>query len=141
MRDTTLTFQRAPRSACRMRSRSSRAYSWRVRLVLQNSGWLPSYVTRQAKEKKLSRGVICEIELPDGALLVSGKSREEAGELEGRAYKPAAANTWAGSSVDETTDRLKVEWIVRGRPGQVVRITAQHERAGTARIEVALNAA
>lgn len=112
--------------------------AWRIRLVVQNSGWLPSYVTKMAKQKNFTRGVVCEIELPDGATLETGKPREERGQLEGRAYKPAAANTWAGSSADETDDRLKVEWVVRAPQGATVRLAARHERAGTVRAEVPL---
>ena len=112
--------------------------AWRIRMVVQNSGWLPSYVTRHARQKKLVRGVVCEIELPAGVLLEAGHAREELGQLEGRAYKPAAANVWAGASADETDDRLKVEWVVRGNAGAVVRLAARHERAGTARAQVTL---
>lgn len=112
--------------------------TWRVRLVVQNTGWLPSYVTRQAKNKKLSRGLVCEIALAPGMSLLTGKQREELGELEGRAYKPAAANTWAGAAADETSDRLKVEWVVRARKGEALRLTARHERAGTQRAELKL---
>ena len=112
--------------------------AWRIRMVVENSGWLPSYVTKMAKQKKLVRGVVCEIELPEGARLETGSAREELEQLEGRAYKSAAANTWAGSSADETDDRLKVEWVVRGKPGQTLKLAARHERAGTLRTEVAL---
>lgn len=112
--------------------------TWRVRLVVQNTGWLPSYVTRQAKNKKLSRGLVCEIGLALGMSLLTGKQREELGELEGRAYKPAAANTWAGAAADETSDRVKVEWVVRARKGEALRLTARHERAGTQRAELKL---
>ena len=112
--------------------------AWHIRLVVQNSGWLPTYVTRMAKQKKLARGVVCEIELPEGATLETGKLREELNQLEGRVYKPAAANTWAGSSADETDDRLKVEWVVRASKGATLKLTARHERAGTARTELRL---
>ncbi len=113
--------------------------TWRIRLVVQNSGWLPSYVTKLARQKKLVRGVVCEIELPPGASLEAGHLREELSQLEGRAYKPAAANMWAGASADETDDRLQVEWIVRGKPGTEVQLSARHERAGTARARVILS--
>ena len=112
--------------------------TWRVRLALQNTGWLPSYVTKMAKSKKLVRGVVCEIVLPEMTALETGKLREELGQLEGRAYKPAAANTWAGSSADETDDRLKVEWVVRAPKGAVIKLIARHERAGTATTAVTL---
>ena len=47
--------------------------TFRLRMVVENTGWLPTYVTKKAVEKKVSRGVICEIELPEGASLQSGK--------------------------------------------------------------------
>ena len=33
---------------------------------------------------------------------------------------------------------MKIEWVVRGKPGDVVRRTARHERAGTVRVAVTL---
>jgi murein tripeptide amidase MpaA len=115
------------------------ADTWRVRVVVQNTGWLPSYVTKKASERKLVRGVICEIGLPAGAQLVIGKPREELGQLEGRAYKPGTANTWAGSTADETSERQKAEWVVRGKKGQSVTVTARHERAGTVVAQIDLD--
>jgi murein tripeptide amidase MpaA len=108
---------------------------YKVRLVVQNTGWLPTYITKKALEKKLVRGVIAEIELPDGATLQLGKPREELGQLEGRAYKPSAASVW---NTDTTDDRAKVEWVVHAPQGGTVRLTARHERAGVVRVECPL---
>ena len=108
---------------------------YKVRLVVQNTGWLPTYITKKAVEKKLVRGVIAEIELPDGATLRTGKPREELGQLEGRAYNPSAANEW---NADPTDDRAKVEWVVHAPQGGTVRLTARHERAGVVRVECPL---
>jgi murein tripeptide amidase MpaA len=108
---------------------------YKVRLVVQNTGWLPTYITKKALEKKLVRGVIGEIELPDGATLQLGKPREELGQLEGRAYKPSAANVW---NADPTDNRAKVEWVVHAPQGGTVRLTARHERAGVVRVECPL---
>jgi murein tripeptide amidase MpaA len=107
--------------------------AWRVRMVIENTGWLPTYVTKKAVEKKVSRGVICEIELPKGAALQSGKVRQEFTELEGRAYKVAFAE-----GGDSTDDRLKVEWIVHAPQGGTVKLFARHGRAGVVRAEVEL---
>lgn len=107
----------------------------RVRLVVQNSGWLPSYVTKKALEKKIVRGVVCEIELPEGATLETGKVREELAQLEGRAYKQALP---LRRFADPTEDRLKVEWVVRAPRGGTVRVTARHERAGVVRAAIEL---
>jgi hypothetical protein len=102
--------------------------------VVENTGWLPTYVTKKAVEKKVSRGVICEIELPEGASLQSGKPRQELAHLEGRAYKAAFPEGWEGG----TDDRLKVEWVVRASQGGTVKLTARHERAGVVRSELEL---
>jgi len=107
---------------------------YNVRLVVENTGWLPSYVTKKAVEKQVSRGVICEIELPEGATLKAGKSRQDLTELEGHAYKTALPN----SSDEGTVDRVKVEWVVHAPKGGQVKLTARHDRAGVVRAEVEL---
>jgi murein tripeptide amidase MpaA len=99
-----------------------------LQLVVQNSGWLPTYITKKAKKNKQTRGVIAEIELPPSTSLVSGQLREELGELEGRAYKPSAHFTYYASDVTE--DRAKVEWVVHAPEGGVAKLTARHDRAG-----------
>ncbi len=108
---------------------------YQVRLVVQNTGWLPTYITKKALEKKVVRGVIAEIELPEGATLRTGQPREELGQLEGRAYKPSAVTVWHS---DPTEDRARVEWVVHAPNGGTVRLTARHERAGTVRMELML---
>lgn len=108
---------------------------YRVRLVIHNTGWLPSYVTQKALDKKLVRGCICEIELPEGATLETGKLREELGQLEGRAYKSSAPTRRQG---DPTQERTKMEWVVRAPLGGSVKLLARHERAGVVRAEVTL---
>ncbi|BAY36811.1 peptidase M14, carboxypeptidase A [Nostoc sp. NIES-2111] len=108
---------------------------YRVRFVVQNTGWLPSYITQKALEKKLVRGCIFEIELPTGASLQVGKAQEEIGQLEGRAYKPS---TPTRRQSDPTSDRLKVEWVVRAPSGTTVKLLARHQRAGVVRTELIL---
>jgi murein tripeptide amidase MpaA len=108
--------------------------AYRLRLVVENTGWLPTNVTKKAVNKKIARGVICEIEIPKEATLQSGKLREEFAQLEGRAYKSAFADSWEGG----TDDRLKVEWVVHAPKGGTVKIMARHERAGVVRAELEL---
>jgi hypothetical protein len=108
--------------------------SFRVRFVVENTGWLPTYVTKKALERKVTRGVIAELQLPKGASLESGKLREELGELEGRAYKTVNPE----ESDEGTSDRAKVEWIVKAQKGAKVKFSAKHDRAGTVRVEVEL---
>lgn len=109
---------------------------WRLQLVVHNSGWLPTYITKQALEKKLVRGVVAELALPEGAELKSGKLRSEHGQLEGRAYKPSAPLGW--SVADATSDRLKLEWVIWAPKGGELTATVRHERAGVVRLQLAL---
>jgi murein tripeptide amidase MpaA len=110
--------------------------TYHVHLVIQNTGWLSSYVTKKALDKKLVRGVICEIELPEGASLETGELREELGQLEGRAYKPPTPVGF--NPFDPTDERAKVEWVVHAPEGGMVKLTARHERAGTVVAEMEL---
>lgn len=108
--------------------------SFRVRLVVQNEGWLSTYVTKRALERKVTRGIIAEITLPEGASLEAGKAREELGELEGRAYK----NVFVDELAEGTLDRVKAEWVVKAKKGTKVRLLVKHERAGVVKAEVVL---
>jgi murein tripeptide amidase MpaA len=111
---------------------------YRLRLALHNTGWLPTYVSKKALEKKVTRGVICEIELPEEASLQTGKLREDIGQLEGRAYTPSAISVWNASNA-ATTDRAKVEWVVQAPQGSEITIVARHDRAGVIRERVVLD--
>jgi hypothetical protein len=108
--------------------------TFKVCLVVENSGWLPTYVTKKALEKKVLRGVICEIIVPEGATLETGLPRQEIGQLEGRAYKTASITDFDES----TTDRKKIEWVLHAPQGGEVELVARHDRAGVARASLAV---
>jgi murein tripeptide amidase MpaA len=107
----------------------------RVRLVVHNTGWLPTYITKKALQRKAVRGVVAEISLPAGATLITGKLREELGQLEGRAYGSSAPS---GGVADVTDDRLKVEWVVAAPAGAQINLLARHPRSGVVRATVTL---
>ena len=110
--------------------------AYRVELVLQNDGWLPTSVTQKAIERKAVRPIEVTLELPEGARLVTGKEREEAGQLGGRIEHRSIY--WWGTDVLSTTDRTKAEWVIEAPAGSRVGVVARHERAGTARAELTL---
>jgi hypothetical protein len=112
--------------------------TWKITFVLQNTGWLPTYVSKRALARKTVRGVIAEIHLPRGAMLVSGKPKDDVGQLEGKAYKHTGVSFWP--DYNATDDRMKLEWVVRANAGDSVEITARHERAGVVRARVRLGA-
>lgn len=112
---------------------------WRVELVVHNTGWLPSYVTKTALDRKIVRGIVAELALPEGTSLASGLARIEGGQLEGRSNLKTLIGF--GRSLSATPDRARFEWHVRGPAGAEVAVTAQHDRAGTVRVAVKLGEA
>ncbi|MGE5105881.1 MAG: M14 family metallopeptidase [Betaproteobacteria bacterium] len=111
--------------------------AWKVTVVVQNTGWLPTYVSKRALARKTVRGIVAEVALPRGASLATGKVKDDVGQLEGKAYKHTGVSFWPDYHL--TDDRMKLEWIVRGKAGASVAITLRHERAGTVRASLALS--
>ena len=102
--------------------------AWKVRIGVQNTGYLPTYVTKRALERKVTRGVVYEIELPEGATLLAGKARVEGSQLEGRANKVSLQALSVDAGI--TADRGQCEWTVRAPPGTRLTLVARHDRAG-----------
>ena len=114
--------------------------TWRVRLAVANSGWLPAYVSKRALARKVVRGVMFEIHLPEGdpsVSLVSGKPRMEGPQLEGHAPKNSLNAFLPNREI--TADSAVAEWIVRAPQGTRLALSARTERAGAVRAEVSLD--
>ena len=125
----------------RLRLRSAEATSigedtWRVRVVVENSGWLPTNVSKRALERKVVRPLEAEVSLPDGVALATGTAKLELGQLTGRALKQNT--TEIVDAGDPTTDRAVADWVVSGPAGATVRVEVRHQRAGVVRCEVSL---
>jgi murein tripeptide amidase MpaA len=110
--------------------------AWKIRLAVHNTGYLPTYVTRRALDRKVTRGVVYEITLPPEATLVAGKARIEGAQLEGRANKVSLQSLTADAAV--TGDRGQCEWTVRAPEGSRLGVSARHDRAGRVQAEVVL---
>jgi murein tripeptide amidase MpaA len=106
-----------------------------IRLVLHNTGWLPTNISQQALDMKAVRELEVDIELPDGAKLISGKKKTWLGQLGGRDAVDALS-VWGANPTDE---RAKVEWVVEAPMGGTVNLKAVHQRAGTVYAEVLLD--
>ncbi len=109
---------------------------WRVRFAVVNSGWLSAAVTKRAIERKVARGVVFEIGLPEGTALVGGKARVEGPHLEGHAPRQSQHAFLPNRTL--SGDRALVEWVVRGVPGSSVSLSARADRAGAVRIDLPL---
>ncbi len=105
-----------------------------VRVVVHNTGWLPTNISQQAVQMKAVKPVEVDIQLPEGVRLLLGEARQFAGQLAGRDHMEAFS-MWRA---DETNNRLKLEWVVQGPAGAEVDVTIQHERAGVVRTRLAL---
>jgi Zinc carboxypeptidase len=114
--------------------------TWRVRLAVANSGWLPAYISKRALQRKAVRGVMFEIHLPEGdpaITLVGGRQRFEGPQLEGHAPKHSLHAFVQGREV--TADRAVAEWVVRAPQGTRLALSARADRAGAVRTEVSLD--
>ncbi len=113
--------------------------TWRVRLAVANSGYLPAYVTKRALEREVVQGVQFEIHLPGGpeVSLVSGKERMLGPQLEGHAPKQTQHAFLPSREI--TADRAVGEWVVRAPKGTHLALSAKAARAGTVRTEVILD--
>lgn len=112
--------------------------TWRVRVVVENAGWMTTSVTQRAVDAEYVRPMVARLSLPDGATLVGGSERLELGQLAGRALRQNAVRTFSTSS-DGTDDRTVAEWVVRAPDGTALPVEVSHDRAGTVRTTVTLS--
>ena len=97
--------------------------TWRVRVGVANTGWLPTYVTEYAKKHDLVQPLTVSIE---GAEPVGAPARVKLGQLAGR--QALRINGWALN--DGTADRALHTFVVRAAAGSTVTLVAEHPRAG-----------
>jgi hypothetical protein len=105
-----------------------------VSAIIQNTGYLPSYVSEQGKKTGVNKPVKAELELCNGGEIISGKQEQELGHLDGRANQYDVLS-WGGAFGIES--RAKAEWIVR-QQGGTVKLTAGAPKAGSKTVEIAL---
>jgi murein tripeptide amidase MpaA len=110
------------------------AYS--VRLVLHNTGWMPTNVSQKALDRKAVRPLEVDLRLPDGARLAAGDAHLELGQLGGR---PRSISTLGWSAANEpSSERTRCEWVVEAAAGTPIEIIARHPRAGVVRARLEL---
>ncbi|MEY2471388.1 MAG: hypothetical protein QOK28_717 [Actinomycetota bacterium] len=110
--------------------------AWRVRVVVENTGWLPTNVTQKAIERKAVRAIEARLTAGDGVSVV-GEPKIELGQLTGRVGKHSMLGGFGGTS-DPTSDLGKAEWIVRGPTGASVDVEVWSPRAGVVRVALQL---
>jgi murein tripeptide amidase MpaA len=124
----------APRLRTRLETEELSHGLRRIELVVENAGYLPTHVTSIAADKNLARPVEVEIELPQGASLVSGEREVELGHLAGRSA--LAGNRWKSPAFFEglpSDYASRTVWVVRGEGP--VQVEVRGGRAGTTRLQ------
>ena len=111
--------------------------TWRVRMAVANSGYLPAYISKRALQRKTVRGVVFELLLPSGVTMVQGRERVEGPHLEGHAVKNSLQAFLPNREI--TADRAVAEWVGDGPRGARLALSARADRAGAVNTEVTLD--
>ena len=111
---------------------------YRVRLEIQNAGYLPSQVSSTAIKNKVVADVHAEIVLPKKGQVIStaGNSgatssklpRVSLGQLAGWNHKHTGVSFWPDAA--PTADIAVAEWVIECPQGSTVILNAWHPRAG-----------
>jgi hypothetical protein len=110
---------------------------YKVSVVVHNAGFLPTYVTEQAKKVGVNKPVRVEITAAEGATIVSGDPEHELGHLHGRVNQYGAM-AFGGNAVSGIHSRAIAEWVVSQPGGGTVTVTASTPKAGKATVEITL---
>jgi hypothetical protein len=130
---------RAMGTAPRLELREAKAESlggdlYKVSAIVQNVGYLPTYVSEQAKKVGANKPVKIEVEVGEGGEIVSGVQEREVGHLQGRANQYGVLS-WGGTFGIES--RAIAEWVIR-QTGGTVKVTAYTPKAGRVTAELQL---
>ncbi len=106
---------------------------FRIVVILENTGFLPTYTSAKALEKKAVEGIRVKLLVPEGARLVAGEAVSDVGHIEGRSNK---VETVFGSPFGD--QEKKLEWVVQVPAGTTVQLEAVGQRAGTVRAAIRL---
>jgi murein tripeptide amidase MpaA len=105
-----------------------------LNLVVDNTGFFPSFTSNLGKKRAASRPVRVEIELPEGAEMLVGKEKEKMGHLEGRSNKMDQIF----GVTSPTDNRARKEWTIKAPSGTKLKIHIKSERAGSIHKEIEL---
>jgi hypothetical protein len=121
-----LTAPRLNISEAKTTKVSDRLY--KIEAIVENLGYLPTYVTRRAVDAKVVTPVTAELALGEGAELVSGKRQQDLDHLSGRSERGMNYSRF----IDWHKASKKVEWVVRVKGDDPAEVTVKvlSQRAG-----------
>lgn len=101
---------------------------YRISMLVQNTGFLPTYVSEQGRKTARIKPIRAEIDLGDDGEIVTGKERIELGHLDGRANQFESVSFYQAYPI---TSRKLLEWVVRKPSAGTVTVTVSSTKAGT----------
>ena len=101
---------------------------YKISVVIGNVGYLPTNLTDEAINLHEDKPVKVSI---DNVNLISGKQIEEIGNLSG--YSRTITGPYYGeiTTFESAASKKKVTWIIKANKGDVIKISAKQEKAGT----------
>jgi hypothetical protein len=108
---------------------------YRVSALVQNTGFLPTWLSEAGKSAKQIKETSVTISCSDGVELLSDRDELKIGQIDGRASSHESFSFFPRYG---NGTRKRVSWIVKGDPGAVISLEAESTKAGIARAEVTL---
>jgi murein tripeptide amidase MpaA len=125
------------------------SHLFKVRLEVANAGWLPTFISKRALERKVAGVLKAEITLPVGAQLIAASKggdtagasfnavpRLELGQLDGWSHKGASG--WFWPDAGPTSHVGVAEWIVKVETSCTLSLKAYHPKAGSVMTSVSV---
>ena len=107
---------------------------YKVTVLVQNNGFLPSYISEQAKKVGVGKPLEFEI-VGEGIEVLSGEPKGELGHLSGRVNQYGGMFFGGGFPIDS---RAIKEWIVKAPSDGSVTVTVGTPKAGTIKTTITL---
>jgi hypothetical protein len=108
---------------------------YRGSAMLQNTGFLPTWLSEYGKKTRHIRPIKAKLEMPADVSLVSERNEIEVGQLDGRATSYESFSFFPRYG---NLTRKRVSWVVRGVAGTVVSLQAEATKGGVASTTVTL---
>ena len=102
---------------------------YKVEAVVENLGYLPTYVLQEALDIKKAAPLVAEVS-GENIEFVSGKKKEEIGHLQGFSGVRINYSHIGPVTVSHQPYAKKIEWIIKASAGTNVEITVSAPRAG-----------
>ena len=108
-----------------------------VSTVIGNNGYLPTYLTEEARSLQINEPVRVSLQ-GQSVSLVQGRQVMEIGDLQGYSGAHASYSACTLQTGNHEPMVKTVRWLVQAQPGTVLKLTAFQQKAGKAEIQITL---